>query len=151
VSLPISLPRSVWARRVASLGGIGFLKPAPGTWGSAVVLPLGFLDAWAGLLACAVFTLAGLWALTRLPEAAEDPGWVVVDEAAGMALALAFADGLLGVILAFALFRAFDIGKPGPVGWADRQPGAFGVMADDLIAGAMAAVVLVALNMLVMG
>jgi phosphatidylglycerophosphatase A len=76
---------------------------------------------------------------------------VVVDEAAGMSLALIFADGLMGVVLAFALFRAFDISKPGPVGWADRQHGPFGVMADDLVAGAMAAVVLLLLNLLAMG
>jgi phosphatidylglycerophosphatase A len=140
-----------WPRRIASLGGVGHLRPGPGTWGSAVVLPLALLPGWALALAALGLTLAGFWALARLPEAEKDPSWVVVDEAAGMALALAFADGLLGIILAFALFRAFDIGKPGPVGWADRQSGAMGVMGDDLIAGAMAAVVLVALNILVMG
>ncbi len=142
---------TAWPRRVASLGGVGFLRPGPGTWGSAVVLPLALLPGWVALLACAGFTLAGFWALARLPEAQEDPSWVVVDEAAGMSLALVFAEGLAGIVLAFALFRAFDIGKPGPVGWADRQHGAFGVMADDLIAGAMAAVVLILLNLLVMG
>jgi phosphatidylglycerophosphatase A len=142
---------SEWPRRVASLGGVGFLRPGPGTWGSAVVLPLVLLPGWVALMACALFTLAGFWALARLPEAREDPSWVVVDEAAGMSLALVFAQGPLGVALAFALFRAFDIAKPGPVGWADRQHGAFGVMADDLIAGAMAAVVLILLNLLAMG
>lgn len=140
-----------WPRRVASLGGVGFLRPGPGTWGSAVVLPLALLPGWVALVACAAFTLAGFWALARLPEAREDPSWVVVDEAAGMSLALVFADGLLGVVLAFALFRAFDIAKPGPVGWADRKHGPFGVMADDLVAGAMAAVVLLLLNLLAMG
>lgn len=128
-----------WPRRIASLGGVGHLRPGPGTWGSAVVLPLALLPGWALALAALGFTLAGFWALARLPEAEKDPSWVVVDEAAGMALALVFAQGLLGVVLAFALFRLFDIVKWGPVGWADRQPGAFGVMADDLIAGAMAA------------
>jgi phosphatidylglycerophosphatase A len=132
-------------RAIASLGGIGFLKPAPGTWASAAVLPLAFLPPWVALLAAALFTGLGYWALTRLPEAAADPGWVVVDEAAGQSLALAAATGWVGVILAFALFRLFDITKPGPVGWADRQKGAFGVMADDVIAGAMAAVVILLL------
>jgi len=140
-----------WPRRVASLGGVGFLRPGPGTWGSAVALPLAFLPPWAGLLACAAFTAAGFWALARLPEAAQDPSWVVVDEAAGMALALAFAEGVLGAVLAFGLFRAFDIGKPGPVGWADRRQGPFGVMADDLIAGAMAALCVILLNLLAGG
>lgn len=142
---------SPWPRHVASLGGVGFLRPGPGTWGSALVLPLALLPGWVALAACAAFTVAGFWALARLPEAREDPSWVVVDEAAGMSLALVFADGLLGVVLAFALFRAFDIGKPGPVGWADRRHGAFGVMADDLVAGAMAAVILLLLHLLWMG
>lgn len=132
-------------RTIASLGGIGFLRPAPGTWGSLAVLPLAFLPPWVALLAALLFTGLGYWALTRLPEAAADPGWVVVDEAAGQSLALAAATGWIGVLLAFALFRLFDITKPGPVGWADRQKGAFGVMADDVIAGAMAALVILLL------
>jgi phosphatidylglycerophosphatase A len=132
-------------KAIASLGGIGFLKPAPGTWGSAAVLPLAFLPPWVALLAAALFTALGYWALTRLPEASADPGWVVVDEAAGQSLALAAATGWVGVLLAFALFRLFDITKPGPVGWADRQKGPFGVMADDVIAGAMAALVILLL------
>jgi phosphatidylglycerophosphatase A len=130
---------------IASLGGIGFLRPAPGTWGSAVVLPLALLPGWVALLAALIFALAGYWAVARLPEAAKDPGWVVVDEAAGQSLALAAASGWVGMVLAFALFRAFDILKPGPVGWADRRHGPFGVMADDVIAGALAAAILLIL------
>lgn len=132
-------------RSVASLGGIGFLKPAPGTWGSLAVMPLALLPSWVALLAAVIFTVLGYWALTRLPETEADPGWVVVDEAAGQSLALAAASGWIGVALAFALFRLFDITKPGPVGWADRQKGPFGVMADDVIAGAMAAAVILLL------
>jgi phosphatidylglycerophosphatase A len=128
------------------LGGIGFLRPAPGTWGSLAVLPLALLPGWAALLACGVFTVAGFWALRRLPEAGADPGWVVVDEAAGQSLALAAASGWLGVALAFALFRLLDIAKPGPVGWADRRHGPFAVMADDVIAGGLAAAILLLLE-----
>jgi phosphatidylglycerophosphatase A len=135
-------------RAIASLGGIGFLKPAPGTWGSLAVMPLALLPPWVALLAAVIFTVLGYWALTRLPETTADPGWVVVDEAAGQSLALAAATGWLGVLLAFALFRLFDITKPGPVGWADRRKGAFGVMADDVIAGAMAAAVLLLLALM---
>jgi phosphatidylglycerophosphatase A len=102
-------------------------------------MPLALLPSWVALLAAVIFTVLGYWALTRLPETEADPGWVVVDEAAGQSLALAAASGWIGVALAFALFRLFDITKPGPVGWADRQKGPFGVMADDVIAGAMAA------------
>ena len=49
---------------------------------------------------------------------------------------------LAGLLAAFVLFRIFDIAKPGPVGWADRRHDAAGVMADDVIAGLMAAVIL---------
>ena len=132
-------------RAIASLGGIGFLRPAPGTWASLAVMPMVLLPSWALLLAALIFTGLGYWALSRLPEAAEDPGWVVIDEAAGQCLALAAAGGWLGVALAFVLFRFFDITKPGPVGWADRQHGPFGVMADDVLAGALAAAVILAL------
>ena len=131
------------AHAVAALGGIGHLRPAPGSWASAAVLPLALLPGWACLLAAALFTLAGCWALARLPAAREDPSWVVVDEAAGMSLALAAAPpGWWGALLAFLLFRALDVGKPGPVGWADRHAGTLGVMGDDLIAGALAALAL---------
>ena len=50
----------------------------------------------------------------------------------------------LGLLLAFALFRLFDITKPGPIGWADRQPGALGIMLDDVLAGLLAALLLYA-------
>jgi phosphatidylglycerophosphatase A len=134
-------------RAIASLGGVGFLRPAPGTWGSAAVLPLALLPGWVALLAALIFTVAGYWAVARLPEAAADPGWIVVDEAAGQSLALAAVSGWVGLALAFALFRAFDILKPGPVGWADRRKGPFGVMADDIIAGALAAACLLLLSL----
>jgi len=130
------------ATRIASLGGIGFLPIAPGTWGSAAVLPVALLGPQAALLLAVLLTAAAAWALPRVLPKNADPGWVVIDEGAGQALALAalpLGTGWLGVALAFALFRLFDIAKPGPVGWADRQPGAFGVLLDDLIAGALAA------------
>lgn len=135
-------------RAIASLGGVGFLRPAPGSWGSLAVMPLAFFPPWVALLAAVFFTTLGYWALTRLPETGDDPGWVVIDEAAGQSLALAAATGWLSVLLAFALFRLFDITKPGPVGWADRRKGPVGVMADDVIAGAMAAAVLLLLALI---
>ena len=133
------------AKFVATLGGVGLLRPAPGTWGSAVVLPCVLLGPWPCLGLALLLGLAGWWAVARLPERAADPGWVVVDEGAGQLLALAalpLGVGWPGVLAAFLLFRLFDITKPGPVGWADRQHGALGVMLDDIIAGLLAAGVL---------
>jgi phosphatidylglycerophosphatase A len=131
---------------VATLAGIGRLRPAPGTWGSLVVLPAVLLGPVACLSLAAVVTMAG-WVAVRavLAEGGDqDPGWIVVDEAAGMLLALAALPhaGWVGVLAAFALFRAFDILKPWPVSWADGLHGPTGVMLDDVIAGAMAGAVL---------
>lgn len=130
-------------RVIASGLGLGFAPAAPGTVASAAAalagVGLAHLSPW--LLATAAFaaTLAGLWALWREPVR-NDPGWVVIDEIAGQWFALLGAGtDPLAALGAFALFRLLDIAKPGPVGWADRQPGAFGVMADDVIAGLLTA------------
>ena len=92
-------------------------------------------------------TLIGFFAVHEVLRDApdQDPGWIVVDEAAGMLLALAGLSvdaSLWGVLIAFGLFRVFDILKPWPISWADQQKGAFGVMLDDIVAGALAAAAL---------
>jgi len=48
------------------------------------------------------------------------------------------------VLLAFLLFRILDVWKPGPIGWLERLPGGFGIMADDLLGGALAAAMVAA-------
>ncbi|MFN9095823.1 MAG: phosphatidylglycerophosphatase A [Alphaproteobacteria bacterium] len=132
---------------VSTMGGIGRLKPAPGTWGSLVILPAALLGPVAALSLAILVTIIGFYAvrevLRNAPE--QDPGWIVVDEAAGMLLALAglsAAAGIWGVLIAFGLFRVFDIFKPWPISWADQQKGAFGVMLDDIVAGALVAAAL---------
>jgi phosphatidylglycerophosphatase A len=129
---------------VATLCGVGRLRPAPGTWGSAVVLPAALLGPWACLGLSALLAVVGYWATRRMlgEDTTADPSWVVVDEGVGQLLVLAAlptGTGAPGVILAFLLFRLFDITKPGPVGWADRRHGATGVMLDDIVAGVFAA------------
>jgi len=130
-------------RLVASGLGSGFAPRAPGTAGSLLALllaiPLMLAPPAVLAVAVAVASLAGLWAITAA-KVDGDPGWVVIDEIAGQWLALV---GLArptpsGLLAAFLLFRLLDIAKPGPVGWADRQGGAAGIMADDLVAGALA-------------
>lgn len=136
---------------VATLGGVGRLRPAPGTWGSAVVLPAVLLGPLGALALAALVAVLG-WLAVRAVLAdrpAEDPGWIVVDEAAGMLIALAALPtgaGWPGVGLAFLLFRLFDILKPWPVSWADGLHGATGVMLDDILAGAIAAALLLLLG-----
>jgi phosphatidylglycerophosphatase A len=150
---------SAFSRAVATFFGAGLLPWAPGTWGALAALPI----AWAlhvltgplGLvLATGVATLAGWWATaaeTR-DSADQDPSEIVIDEVAGQWVALwpvslgaahAGLDPLRlwpGILAAFVLFRAFDILKPGPVGWADRLHTPLGVMLDDVIAGVLAAI-----------
>lgn len=148
------------ARLVATWFGTGHLPKAPGTWGSLAAIPLVWLlhmagGFWLVLPATLVVTAIGWWATARyLAETGRaDPPEVVVDEVAGMMVALwPLSLGLThagteahvfpwpGWVLGFLLFRAFDILKPGPIGWADRQGGAFGVMTDDLLAGLATAV-----------
>ena len=133
---------------VATMGGIGRLKPAPGTWGSMVVLPAALLGPAPALFLALLVTLIGFYAVREVlrdtPD--QDPGWIVVDEAAGMLIALAGLTvhaSIWGVLIAFGLFRVFDILKPWPISWADQQKGALGVMLDDIVAGALVAAALI--------
>jgi phosphatidylglycerophosphatase A len=92
-----------------------------------------------------VAVVAGLVAVPlAVVDKGADPGWVVIDEVAGQWIAMCGLGAAtpLGLLGAFVLFRALDIWKPGPVGWADRRHGAVGIMLDDVIAGAIAAAVL---------
>jgi phosphatidylglycerophosphatase A len=135
------------SRRIASVGGCGHAPFAPGTVASAVTLVPGalLLHISPALLAVAALVVAvvGVQAI-RAAQIEGDPGWVVIDEVAGQLLALcglAHAS-LPGLLAAFLIFRLLDVAKPGPIGWADRQGGAAGIMADDLIAGAITAGIL---------
>lgn len=149
---------SDWRLLTATVGGVGTIRHAPGTWGSlaaaavalvvAILVP-GALLPWTFLGLAVAATAAGV---VVTPAAQDrygtlDPGQVVIDEVAGVWLALALIPGawvdarpLLAVLVVFALFRAVDIAKPWPVGLAERLPGAWGVMADDLVAGLAAGV-----------
>ena len=139
-------------RLIASGLGCGFAPFAPGTLASAVTLLPGALMLHlspAALPAAALIAaLAGLWVI-RAAHVVGDPGWVVIDEIAGQLLALcglAHAS-VAGVLAAFVIFRLLDVAKPGPIGWADRQGGPAGIMADDVIAGAITAGILWAIGL----
>jgi len=133
---------------VSSGCGSGYSPKAPGTVGSiaAVIAWLlaermgGFLVLSPPLLALSV-GVVGLLASVVVMESdpAKDPQWIVVDEWAGLFVALCGVDpqSVAQVLIALLGFRVFDIWKPGPVRWAERLPGAYGVMADDIVAGAI--------------
>lgn len=150
------------ARLVATLAGIGYLRPASGTWGSAAAVVLAWVvgtvgGVWLLLALTLAAVAAGLWA-TRIMTAAggdEDPSEIVVDELVGQWIALlpvVYGAAMMGLPLlrlwpgwvsAFLLFRLFDIWKPWLAGRADARGDAMGVMLDDVWAGIFAAVVTV--------
>ena len=145
--------------------GSGLPRRAPGTWGSVggliVAIPLlslGFIPFLIiTLLACVV----GIWICDRTSNlmGGHDDPHIVWDEWAGMWITLlplsymitnvddfwhdiVKTSSLIALLIAFILFRFFDIIKPPPIGWADRQvAGGLGIMLDDIIAGVMAAAV----------
>ena len=144
---------------IATIFGIGYLRPAPGTWGSLFALFLAILllesfgiilFSFALLIAC-VF---GWWATNEYLKQTKtkDPCEVVIDELVGLWIAvlpLAWAvfhyklsslDLWPGWISSFFFFRIFDIYKPSLIGWADQKNGALGVMLDDIFAGIAAAI-----------
>ena len=140
--------------------GIGYFPFASGTVMSAVAIPPAILigqhgGAMALFVASILVFVIGILACDGHVRATgrEDPSECVIDELAGQWLTCAFAmftfNGLIpgdqlslpAFVLAFFMFRLFDIWKPWPVGWADRElPGGLGVMTDDMIAGLMAGV-----------
>jgi phosphatidylglycerophosphatase A len=142
------------ARLIATAGGVGYSPLAPGTCGTAVAVPAAILTAalplWAFALLTVAVSVVGSWAATVADQhwRTHDNGRIVIDEVAGYFVTIAFIDRSLTALLliGFVLFRAFDIVKPPPVGWIDRNvSGGKGVILDDIAAGVLAAVALLAI------
>ncbi len=141
------------AKLIATWFGCGLSPQGPGTAGALgafVLWPIvTWLDlpVWTFVIAAVAGTPIGIWAAERTAVLVgkKDPGLVVVDEVLGQWLALGFLPRMTWpwALLAFGLFRLFDIWKPWPVRQLERLPGGTGIVADDLAAGAWAAVVLV--------
>ena len=130
---------------------IGRVRPAPGTWGTALACVLMFaafrlfpaLNSLSGTVIIALgVTAVGIIASHTLFKAEfygtgqKDPQTIVIDEFAGFAVTC--VGGLAGAhsyLLAFALFRIFDIKKPYPVCRLELLPGGFGIVLDDVAAG----------------
>jgi len=154
------LPESLRLPRFVAAGfGSGWLPKAPGTWGSLVSLLPGWLLLYllgdlALLVGSLLLLLIGCLACQRLlPQMSDkDPGWIVIDEWAGQWLCLAIVapvagSGWLGVVLAFAAFRLFDISKLWPVSLFERLgPPWWSIMADDIAAGLLGGLLVVVLT-----
>ena len=140
---------TVWEKLIVFLAtgwGTGFFPKAPGTFASAAFFPVGywFLHQIGWQIFLGLFTIPLIFMSAWLCERAaeifknEDPKEVVIDEWAGMSIVLLGASTWFEGILAFVLFRIFDIAKPGPVGYFDRNwKSGWGVTMDDVIAGIM--------------
>jgi phosphatidylglycerophosphatase A len=138
----------VFGLAVATALGVGYVPFAPGTFGSAVGLLLWFVlpsspiaQAAAIVVVCVVGSWSGSVAERHFGRV--DPGHVVVDEVAGMLVTLFLVPvGWIGAIAGFLLFRISDIIKPYPANRLERLPGGIGIMADDVMAGVYANLVL---------
>ena len=138
------------AEAIATLGGLGRVRYAPGTWGSLV----GLLLAWwltpadAGLTWLPASFAYSAWLVVGSPigvfaagqsartAGRADPSHVIVDECLGMLWSLAGLPRHVGLwLLGFILFRLFDITKPGLIRRCEALPGGWGIMADDVAAG----------------
>lgn len=134
-----------------SLGlGTGLLPKAPGTWGSLLAVPVFVVlsphGIWIYITVTAAVFLAGVYLSGRTARAlgVHDHEAIVIDEVAGMLVTWVAVDpGWFTILAGFLLFRFFDVVKPWPVRRIDRElTGGWGIMLDDLAAGAIAAVVL---------
>jgi len=144
-------------RLVATFLGVGYSPVAPGTAGTLAALPLYLLLRKLSLpryiLGIIVLTGLGISAASRVESLwGKDPGRVVIDEVVGFLVTLVSRPrGLRDVLLGFVLFRFFDVVKPPPARNLEALPGGFGIMADDVAAGLMSALVLAGIRKLSKG
>ena len=129
---------------------IGNIPFAPGTFGTLIGLPLCFMlgrIALAPAILCAlIFIFLAVWIADKAEKILkkDDPGCIVIDEIAGMMVALiGLPFNLATAVTGFILFRALDILKPVPIRNLDKRiPGGLGVVADDVAAGIIANLIL---------
>jgi phosphatidylglycerophosphatase A len=139
---------SFWhpAALTATVCGVGYAPYAPGTVGSLVALPIAWFAGGPALPLLALALILVGWGAADVVARrgnARDPQYVVIDEVAGQTLALIpAAHDVFAFAIAFLAFRATDILKPWPASWADQKlSGGLGVMADDVVAGIYAGMI----------
>jgi len=129
-----------------TLGPIGYLPYAPGTYGSvlACILLYFFSSVFTHPLFVLIFTVVSLIVLNSLTLEVSDPGYIIIDEVAGMFIAMA-GQGVtfLSLLAGFVLFRFFDIVKPYPIRRVEALPKGYGILADDIVAGVFANLLLI--------
>ncbi|MHC4320677.1 MAG: phosphatidylglycerophosphatase A family protein [Planctomycetota bacterium] len=153
---------------IATWFGSGLLPKAPGTWGSLAAFPFAYIISvytcpYALIFGTVALFFIGIWSSNKIEKSAQikDPGFIVVDEVVGQWIALLPLPFLYSFLnpnsfylfsapmaaVAFIAFRIFDIWKPWPVNYADKNfSGGYGIMFDDVIAGMYALIVTSALT-----
>lgn len=130
-----------FAKIIASLGGIGFIKPLSATWGSALAGVLlyftyPFLSLNEKVIFLSVVIILGIIISEYISKKTKekDPHYIVIDELAGMMICTIFLDQIWShFFIALIFFRIFDIAKIWPASMIDRRNGGLAIMADDLI------------------
>jgi len=141
---------------LASWFGSGLMPVASGTFGTLTAVPfvmlLYFVGGWYGGLGLIIITVVAIWTAQRTQEllGRSDPSEVVIDEVAGFSVTMFLLPlSWVTVGLGFILFRFFDIVKPWPVRQAESLKGGLGIVADDLLAGIYAHLILRGILLLV--
>ena len=147
---PPSQKKTLWAWTIATFFGSGLLKPGPGTWGSAAALLIWIATAQIlhpthlpvlTLIAAIIAIMVSIPAATIVARESggKDPSHVVIDEVAGQLIPLIICPpDWPHAILAFLLFRLFDIFKPWPIRRLEHLPAGTGIVLDDVAAGIFA-------------
>lgn len=143
------------AKALSTAFGAGYSPIAPGTCGTIVTVPLACALApvalWQYALIVAAVIAIGIWAADRADRAwgTHDSGRIVIDEVAGYLVTMALVDRghWVPLLVGFVVFRVLDIAKPPPIRWLDQNvPGGFGVVIDDVAAGVLGMVIMLALD-----
>jgi phosphatidylglycerophosphatase A len=132
-------------------GYIGYLPYAPGTWASILGCILLYLlpGIFNHPALVAFLTIAAVFSINRVELQEKDPGYVVIDELAGICVTMVGQGlGLSNLLKGFILFRIFDILKPFPVRRLEGLPKGYGIVADDIMAGIYANAALLLLGRL---
>ncbi|MGA7123658.1 MAG: phosphatidylglycerophosphatase A [Polyangiaceae bacterium] len=146
--------KAAWA--IATWFGCGLVPIAPGTAGALGAVPLYLLAVRGGRLGVAAAAVAvtaiGVWASTVVARELheKDPQLVVVDEVAGLLVTMlpVAVPSWYSVAIGFALFRLFDVVKPWPVRRLESLPSGWGIVLDDVAAGALGAIVMIGVQAL---
>jgi len=148
------LKKNLLINAMSSFFFTGYIPVAPGTWASLLavliwlIIPVNLLFIKILLVVCLFIIGIIVAGLSERYSGTIDPSYIVIDEVAGMWLALLLfpqnqaSNRLPLIFLTFCIFRLFDITKVFPINKCEKLPGGFGIMLDDIVAGIFTAIVM---------